>query len=75
MTVVFETTDRLTTGLAEGLLEAAGIPYWIDDDETAARLVLGPIVFPTSRLLVPDDLAEGARSVLASLTSPSGESR
>jgi hypothetical protein len=67
---VFESTDRFAIGLAKGSLEDAGIPFWTEDGETAARLVLDSIVFPLCRFLVPKDREAEARELLAPLESP-----
>ncbi len=71
--VVFESNDSFTVGLAKGSLEDAGIPFSMQGDETAARLVLGPIMFPPCRFLVPKDRETEARTLLEPLQSPPGE--
>jgi len=74
---VFESNDRFAVSLARGLLEDAGIPFWtLGDkmgDETAARLALGPILFPSCRFLVPGDREAEARELLEQLESPEAE--
>ena len=65
--MVFESNDRFSIGLAKGLLEDSKIPFWTEDDETAARLVLSPIMFPACRFLVPKDHEAEARDILGSL--------
>src|SRR5229473_1779213 len=70
---VFESNDRFTIGLAKGSLEDAGIPFWTRDEEAAARLALGPIMFPSCQFLVPKDREAEARELLESLDSPLGE--
>ena len=67
---VFESNDALTIGLAKGTLEDYGIPFLIQSEETAARLVLGPVVFAVSRFVVPEDRAAEAREMLVALESP-----
>jgi hypothetical protein len=62
-------SQTTTIGLAKGSLEDARIPFWMQDDETAARLVLGPIMFPSCRFLVPKDREAEARELLDSLES------
>jgi hypothetical protein len=69
LVAVFESNDRFTIGLAKGSLEDAGVPFWTQEDETAARLVLGPIMFPLCRFLVPKDYEGKARELLQSLRS------
>jgi hypothetical protein len=69
LVAVFESNDRFTIGLAKGSLEDARIPFWMQDDETAARLVLSPIMFPSCRFLVPKDREAEARELLDSLES------
>jgi hypothetical protein len=53
------------------LLEDGGIPFLIQSNETAARLVLGPVVFASSRFVVPEDREAEARELLEPLRSPS----
>ena len=65
--MVFESNDRFAVGLARGSLEDAGIPFWVQSDETAAHLALGPIVFPSSRFLVPKDREAEALELLEPL--------
>lgn len=53
--MVFESNDLFAIGLAKGSFDESGIPFWMEGDETAARLVLSPIRFPSCRFLVPKD--------------------
>jgi hypothetical protein len=69
---VFESNDMLAIGLAQGSLEDSGIPFLIRSEETAARLVLGPVMFPPSRFLVPKDREVEARELMELLQSPQG---
>jgi hypothetical protein len=68
---VFESNDRLAIALAKASLEDAGIPFWTHGDETgdetSARLVLGPIMFPVCRFLVPREHEAEARQLLETL--------
>jgi hypothetical protein len=73
LVTVFESNDAFAIALAKGSLEDSGIPFWMDGDETAARLVLGPIVFPLCRFLAPKDCEADARDLLEPLTSPQEE--
>jgi hypothetical protein len=73
LVTVFESNDRSAIGLAKGSLEDASIPFWMQYDETAARLVLGPIMFPLCRFLVPKDREVGARELLEQLEPPQDE--
>ena len=74
LVTVFEANDAFAIGLAKGSLEDAGIPFWMQGyDETASRLVLGPIMFPSCRFLVPKDREAEARELLEPLESPQGE--
>jgi hypothetical protein len=43
--MVFESNDLFAIGLAKGSFDESGIPFWMEGDETAARLVLSPIRF------------------------------
>ncbi|MGA3020191.1 MAG: hypothetical protein ABSF62_23980 [Bryobacteraceae bacterium] len=67
---VFESSDKFAIALANGLPEDSGIPFWMRGDEISGRLVLGPIMFPSCRFLVPGDREAEAREVRASLESP-----
>lgn len=64
---IFESNDRSVIGMAKGLLEDAGIPFWMQEDETAARLVLGPIMFPSCQFLVPRNRDVESRDLLGPL--------
>jgi hypothetical protein len=72
LVAVFESNDRFAIGLAKGSLEDAGIPFWMEGDETAAQLVLGPIMFPWCRFLVPKHREGEARELLRLLEAPQG---
>ena len=65
--VVFESNDLLAIALAKGSLDDSGIPFWMEGDETAARLVLSPIRFSLCRFLVPNDREMEARGLLEHL--------
>ena len=67
---VFESNNALVIGLAQGLLEDSGIPFWMQGDPADARLELGPITFPSCRFLVPKDCEAEARELLQVLESP-----
>jgi hypothetical protein len=67
---VFESTDQFAIALAKGSLEDSGIPFWVQGDQTEARMVLGPMVYPSCRFLVPKDREGEARESLAPLESP-----
>ena len=73
LVTVFESNDPFAIAMAKGSLEDSGIPFWMEGDETAARLVLGPIRFPSCRFLVPKDREAEARELLEPLTSPQDE--
>lgn len=68
--VVFESNDTFAIALAKGTLEHAGIPFWMQGDETGAKLVMGPIAFPVCRFLVPEDREAEARDLMENLNSP-----
>ena len=59
--------------MAKGSLEDAGIPFWMQSEETNARLALGPIRFPSCTFLVPPDREAEARALLDPLTSEKEE--
>lgn len=75
LVVVFESSDRFAIGLAKASLQDAGIPFWMQDDETAARLVLGPIVFPSCRFLVPKEREQEARDLVELFQPPQGDEK
>jgi hypothetical protein len=68
LVTVFESNDAFAIGLAKGALEDSGIPFWKQGDETAARLVLGPIMFPSCRFLVCKDREVEARALMPQST-------
>ena len=67
---VFESYDGFAIGFAKGPLEDAGIPFWMQNNRTAARLALGRILLPSSRFLVLKDREAEAREVLEPLHLP-----
>ena len=68
--VVFQSNDRFSIALATGSLADAGIPFWIQDEESASGLVLGAIAFPICRLLVDKDFEVQARQILEGQRQP-----
>src|SRR5207245_493132 len=70
--MVFESNDLFLIALAKGALDGSGIPFWMEGDETAARLVLSPIRFPSCRFLVSKDREVEARELLEQLEHPQG---
>jgi hypothetical protein len=70
LVTVFESNDDFAIALAKGSLEDSGIPFWIHSDEAHGRLLLGPIMFPSCRFLVPKDREAEARELLQLLESP-----
>ena len=73
MVSVFESNDALAIGLAQGLLEDSGIPFWMQGDKADARRGIGPIPFPSCRFLVPKDHETEARELLQVLESPNAQ--
>ena len=73
--IVFKSNDLFAIGAAKGSLEDSGIPFWMEGDETAARLVLSPIRFPSCRFLVPKDRELEARELLEPLKHPVKDSK
>jgi hypothetical protein len=70
---VFESNDTFAIAFAKGILDEAGIPYWVQGDETGARLVLSPVIYPECRFLVPQTHATEARQLLEQLTRPNDD--
>jgi hypothetical protein len=75
--MVFESSDAFAIALAEGLLQNSGIPFSTQGDaygdETAALLVLGPVMRPLCRFLVPADREAEARKLLETVDLPGGD--
>jgi len=70
LVVVLETNDEMQLALAKGLLEEAGIPYFVLGQ--IATLVQGvdPFLHKWERIQVPGDREAEAREILASLVQP-----
>ncbi len=68
--VVLETNDRVQLAMAKGLLEEAGIPYFVLGQITTLVQDVDPFLNKTLRLQVPADAEEDAREVLLPVTEP-----
>jgi len=65
MVMVLEGSDRLAIALARGLLEEAGIPFYVSGEEIGARPGMAdPFIHPWCRVLVPRDRETDARALL-----------
>ncbi len=67
---ILESNDTSIIALARGTLDEAGIPFGVQGDETAAGLILGPVMFPACRFLVLHDREADARVLLDQLVHP-----
>jgi hypothetical protein len=76
LVVVLETDDRVQLALARGLLEDAGIPFYVLGQIATLIQDVDPFLHKWVRLQVPRDREAEARQVLESLlvpeTSPPG---
>ncbi|MGH9662488.1 MAG: hypothetical protein ACRD96_28325 [Bryobacteraceae bacterium] len=70
MVTVFQSNDPLAIGLAKGLLVDSGFAFWVQGNETEARLGLAPIMFPFCRFVVSSDCEAEARELLETLQPP-----
>jgi hypothetical protein len=64
MEVVARFIERSEADVAESLLDAAGIPVLLADEEMTRNAWLYSIALGGTRLIVPDDRADEARSIL-----------
>jgi hypothetical protein len=70
MVVVLETSDRIQSAMAKGLLDDAGIPLYISGEITTLVQDLDPFLHKSVRLQVPRDRAAEARDILEQLNEP-----
>jgi hypothetical protein len=70
LVVVLDTCDSLALGLAKGLLEEAGIPFFVLNE--VSRLVndIDPMLRKWVRVQVASDREAEAREILASISQP-----
>ncbi len=66
--VVLETNDQIQLALAKGLLEEAGIPFFVNGQIATLVQDIDPMLHKWVRIEVPGDLEEEARETLASVT-------
>ena len=74
LVVVLETNDRIQLGLAKGLLEDAGIPYFALGQITNLVNEVDGFLRKWVRLQVPVDREAEAREILQSMTAPTSVS-
>lgn len=66
--VVWEGNDPLAVGFAKGTLEDAGIPFYVEGEETAIRIYsLSPLLNPWCRVMVARDREASARALFETL--------
>ncbi len=70
LVVILQTTDRLKLAMARGLLEEAGIPYFVLGQIKTLMTDVDPFLHKGSSIQVPGDLAEEAREALEGLLHP-----
>jgi hypothetical protein len=68
--VVLETDDRLQAAMAKGLLEEAGIPYYVLGQITTLINDVDPFIKKWVRLQVPRDREAEAREILEPVIHP-----
>ena len=64
LTIALATNDRIQLAMAKGLLEEAGIPFFVLGQITTLVSDVDPFVHKSFRLQVPRDRATEAREVL-----------
>jgi hypothetical protein len=70
MVVVMETSDRILSAMAKGLLDDAGIPLYTSGEITTLIQDLDPFLNKRVRLQVPRDREAEAREILEQLNQP-----
>jgi hypothetical protein len=70
LVVVLETDDQIQLSLAKGLLEDAGIPFYVLGQIATLIQDVDPFLHKWVRLQVPRDREEEARQVIESLMQP-----
>jgi Putative prokaryotic signal transducing protein len=67
---VFETGDRVQLAMAKGLLEDAGIPFFVDGQIATLVQSVDGLLHKRVRLQVPPDCEVEARELLRQLVRP-----
>lgn len=70
MVVVLETSDRIQSAMAKGLLEDAGIPLYISGEIATLVQELDPFIHKMVRLQVPRNREAEARKILERFHQP-----
>ena len=70
MVVVLETSDRIRSAMAKGLLEDAGIPLYASGEIATLVQDLDPFLHKRVCLQVPRNREADAREILAQLHQP-----
>ena len=70
LVVVLETTDRVQMAMAKGLLENAGIPFFVLGQIATLVQDVDPFLSKLLRVQVPRDREAEARELLAELQEP-----
>jgi Putative prokaryotic signal transducing protein len=70
MVVVLETSDRIQSAMAKGLLDDAGIPVYISGEIVTLLPDLDPFLHKRVRLLVPRSCEAEARKILEQFHGP-----
>jgi Putative prokaryotic signal transducing protein len=65
--IVFETGDRIQLAMAKGLLENAGIPFFVDGQIATLVQDVDGLLHKWVRLQVPRDCEDEARELLQQL--------
>jgi len=70
LVVVLETNDRVQASLARGLLEDAGIPFFMLGNITTLIQDVDPFLYKRLKVQVPRDREAEARELLEPLVKP-----
>lgn len=73
LTIVLQTNDRIQLAMAKGLLEDAGIPFFVLGQITMLVTDVDPFLQKPCKLQVPRDREAEAREVLEPVLQAHGE--
>lgn len=64
LVIVFETNDQIQVAMAKGLLEDAGIPFFVEGEIATVCQTVDPLLRKWIRIQVPEERAADARDLL-----------
>jgi hypothetical protein len=70
LVVVFETNDRVQLSMARGMLEDAGIPFYLNGQIATLVQDIDPFLFKWIKIQIARDREEEARKLLEPLLQP-----